>query len=169
MRALLVLGGLTACLVGCAVASAPKETEVVARWTSQQTAPVITRKWMAGFVPAEAWKVDTLRVYGDGRWVATRAFAPVSNRPDSVVASGSLSQDALREVLDKAFERSADGTRFVDLPARVESGIADVSAETLSLSIENASHSVSLSGTTPPAYRRFAEALTARTIAVPFD
>jgi hypothetical protein len=98
-----------------------------------------------------------------------RAFAPVASRSDAVVASGSLNQDALQEVLNMAFERGGDGKRFVDLPERVDSGITDIPVESLSLTIENASHSVILSGTPPLAYRRFAERLTARTIAVPFD
>lgn len=169
MRLHAVVLGLFVWLAGCAVAPASRDAEVVARWTSQQQAPVIVRKWIPGFVPAEAWKVDTLTIYGDGTWQASRAFAPVTGRPDTVVASGSLSQDALREVLDRAFDRGADGTRFVDLPARVEPGIVDVSVESLALSIENASHSVTLMGSAPAAYARFADAITARTIKVPFD
>lgn len=155
-------------LVGCDVPTILKGQGGTPRWSQTQATPIITERWLDGFVPAEEWNEDTLRIYGDGRWEATRAYGSTTGSPSVTVASGSLSQQALDGMLAKAFERPLGGQSFLDLPARISPGITDVPVVTLALSIENASHSVTVEGPKPEAFRRFEEAIASATVQVPF-
>lgn len=159
---------LTFALVGCDAPGFFKGQGETPRWSTTQAAPVITERWLDGFVPVEEWNEDTLRIYGSGRWEATRAHAPSTGKPSVVVASGSISQDALQVLFAKAFERPLGGTSFLDLPAKIDPGVADAPVVTLGLSIENASHSVTVLGTKPEAFRRFEAAIASQTVTVPF-
>lgn len=156
-------------LVGCEAPGFFTGQGSTPRWSTTQTTPVITEQWVDGFVPAEDWNTDTIAIYGNGRWEATRAYAPSTGKPSVVVASGSISQERLNGLLARAFERPFGGKSFLDLPARVESGIADAPVQTLGVSIDNASHSVTVSGDKPDAYKRFETAIASETLAVPFN
>lgn len=166
MRVLICLAAVAA-LVGC---EAPffKAQEATPRWSATQSTPVITERWLDGFVPIEQWNEDTLRIYGSGAWEATRAWAPSTGKPTTVVASGSLTPEALNLLLAKAFERPLGGRSFLDLPARVDPGITDVGQATLAVSIDNASHSVTVLGPKPEPFVRFESAIASQTVAIPF-
>ena len=140
----------------------------VPSWDPTAKKPVMLQEWQDGFVPAEDWNVDTVRIYGDGRWEAERQYASGLDKPPVMVASGSLSSDALHDLLGTVFTRNASGKRFLDLPERVDAGITDVPITRLAVDIQNASHSVSVSGPNPDAFDRVQKAMAARTIAVPF-
>lgn len=143
-------------------------TDPVPAWNPSAEKPVMLQEWQDGFVPAEEWNVDTVRIYGDGRWEAERTFGSGLNKPPVTVASGSLSADALRSLLGTVFTRTAGGQRFLDLPERVDAGMTDVPVTRLAIAILNASHSVSVSGPHPEAFDRVQKAMASGTIAVPF-
>lgn len=143
-------------------------TEPVPTWDPAAKQPVMLQEWQDGFVPAEDWNVDTVRIYWDGRWEAERTFASGLDKPPVMVASGSLSADALRTLLGTVFTRTESGKRFLDLPERVDAGITDVPVTRIAIAIQNASHSVSVSGPNPEAFDRVQKAMASRTIAVPF-
>lgn len=155
-------------LVGCDAPGFFQGQNAAPRWSATQATPVITEKWLDGFVPVEEWNEDTLNIYGNGRWEATRAYASTTGRPTVVVASGSIGQEALGALLAKAFERPLGGQSFLDLPARIDPGITDVPVVTLGLSIDNASHSVTVLGQKPEPFLRFERAIASQTVAVPF-
>lgn len=167
MRILLCLFALIA-LLGCDapfyVGKGPAPL-----WSTTQEAPVLTQQWQDGFTPVERWKADTLRVYGSGRWEAMRAYAPSTQKPSEVMASGSISQEALGGILAKAFERPLGAQSFLDLPAKVDPGITDAPAQMLAVSIDNASHSVTVLGPRPEPFERLRAAVASQTVAIPLS
>ncbi len=140
----------------------------VPRWEPSATEPVLTQQWLDGFVPQEDWNVDTVRVYGSGRWEAERTFSSNLNKPALTIATGSLSPETMRTLLGTVFVRAEGGQRFLDLPERVDAGITDVPVTRVTVSIQNASHSVSVSGPKPKAFELVQNALSKQTVAVPF-
>ncbi len=156
-------------LAGCSTPGFFTGQNAAPRWSPAQTQPVISEKWVDGFVPVEQFKMDTLAIFGNGSWTATREFGSGTGSPSVVVASGSISQEALSGLLAKAFERPFGGQSFLDLPARIDPGITDVGYVTLAVSIDNASHSVTVVGTKPEAFVRFEQAIASQTVAVPFN
>ncbi len=164
-----ILGALALCTTACASLpfgiGAPDTTP---RWVTSATAPVMVNQWMDGFVPETEWNVDTLRVYGDGRWEAERTFSANLNKPPVMVATGSLSPSAMQTLLGTVFVKAEGDKRFVDLPERLDAGIADAPITRLSVEMTNASHSVSVAGTKPPAFVLVERELAKRTVTVPF-
>jgi hypothetical protein len=128
----------------------------------------MVNQWMDGFVPEEELNVDTVRVYGDGRWEAERTFSSNLDKPAVMIATGSLTPSALQTLLGTVFVKAEGGKRFVDLPERVDAGITDVPVSRLSVEMTNASHSVSVTGPKPPAFSVVERELAKRTVAVPF-
>lgn len=163
------MGELTLGVAGCAGfpfgIGAP---DSVPEWDAAATQPVMVQEWQAGFVAPQDWKVDTVRIFGNGRWEAERTFASGLNKPPATVATGSLSADALQSLLGTVFVRAGSGKRFVDLPERVDPGLADAPVTRIAVSIRNASHSVSVIGPKPDAFAKVQEAMASRTKAVPF-
>ena len=166
-------GGLAMGLTACAsFPFAIGSPDTVPRWDPAATQPVLTQEWLDGFVAPADWNVDTVRIYGDGRWEAERTYSAEAGKPPVMVASGSLSADAMKTLLGTVFVKAEDGKRFVDLPERVESGITDIPTLRIAVSIQNASHSVTAPALTsiakPPAFTRVAQEMASRTVAVPF-
>lgn len=161
-------GPLLLALLGCSTwplgIGSPPETP---RWDARATRPVISQQWVDGFVHPDDFNIDTVRVYGDGRWEAERIFSSTASRSPQVVASGSLDPAAMEAMLGSVFVR-VEGQRFVDLPERLDAGIADAPTVRVSVDIENASHSVVVAGPKPGAFARVQEAIASRTVAVPF-
>lgn len=160
-------GAIALAVAGCATFGISSPA-TVPDWDPKAAEPVMIQEWQDGFVPAEEWNVDTVRLYGDGRWEAERTFGLGTNKPPLTVASGSLSLDAMTALLGTVFERTGSGKRFLDLPERVDAGMTDVPVTRLAVAIRNASHSVSVTGPKPEAFERVQSAMASRTIAVPF-
>jgi len=168
MRSTLVLVTVVA-LAGCDAPLFFKSQDATPRWSAAQPNPVITEKWVPGFGPATDWKIDTLRVYGDGRWEVNRDFETSTASPSEIVASGSMTPETLKGVLAKAFERPFGGQSFLDLPEHVPAQVADAPVVTLGVSIDNASHSVTVTGPMPDAFTRFETAIASQTVRLPLQ
>lgn len=147
-------------LAGCASGLFAPTSGLNPAFDAAATSTVITQIHRSGTVAPTYNHVDTLLIAGDGTWRAARVFPYTATPSTHVLATGSLSPAQLTALVNQAFA----SPRFVDLPATSDDRSIGGGTQTLTLNVLNGSHSVSVTGSQPPAFSSFDRAIASATV-----
>lgn len=166
MRKVLLVVTMASLLAGCAAgASFWRWGGMQPNYNTNASVSVIEQRHATGTVAPQYYHEDSLVIYGNGDWIATRVH-PYTNPPKKEgVGAGMLSRDQLQRLVDMAFESPGSGLpRFIDLPQTVDTGAIGGARRSILLSLEGGTHSVAVSGQAPEAFNRLDDAIGAATI-----
>lgn len=166
MRMVVLCVSMASLLAGCAAGgSFLRWGGMQPRYSTNANVSVIEQRHTTGTVAPQYYHEDTVVIYGNGDWIASRVYPYVNPPKKEGVGAGMLSRDQLQRLVDMAFESPGAGqSRFIDLPQTVDTGAIGGGRRSILLTLEGGTHSVAVDGRAPEAFNRFDDAIASATV-----